>query len=92
MKNEATKLAVGITSITLSEFIAGGGELTRLETITGSRQDDTVHVFECEGRDGTYTSDNACVSWIDARFDRVVDALRAGDVSELPDSHGIATI
>jgi hypothetical protein len=32
------------------------------------------------------------VSWFDAKFERVVEALRAGDVSDLPDSHGIATI
>ena len=90
--NAITKSAEKITSITLSEFIAEGGELIKLETITGSRTDDTVHVFECLGRDGTYTSDNACVSWIDAKFERVLDALRAGDVSDLPDWHGIATI
>jgi len=90
--NAITKSAEGITSITLREFIDNGGELTKLETITGNRPDDTVHVFECEGRDGTYTSDNACVSWFDAKFERVVEALRAGDVSDLPDSRGIATI
>lgn len=84
--------ANGITSITLSRFIADGGKLTKLETITGASADDTIHIFECEGRDGTYTSDNACVSWFDAKFERVVEAMRAGDASDLPDSHGIATI
>ena len=90
--NAITKSAEKINSITLSEFIAGGGELTKLETITGARQDDTIHIFECEGRDGTYTSDNACVSRFDAEFQRVVEALRVGDVSDLPDSCSIANI
>lgn len=90
--NAITKSAKDITSITLTEFIEAGGELTKLETITGDRPDETIHIFECESRDGTNTSDNACVSWFDAKFERVVEALRSGDVSDLPESHGIATI
>jgi hypothetical protein len=90
---EATEAAAKITSITLSEYLAAGGKITKLETInTGDRPDDAVNVFECEDRDGTFTSDNACVSWIDASFERVVEALRAGDVSDLPDSQAISKI
>jgi len=90
--NATTQSATKITSLTLADFIAAGGEVDKLETITGEREDDTVHVFECADRDGTFTSDNACISWIDARFEVVVAALRSGNTSDLPESRGCSEI
>ncbi len=90
--NQITKSALRITSITLAEFIEAGGELTNLETINRGEGEREIHVFEAEGRCGTFTSDNACVSWFDAPFASVVEGLRSGDVSELPEARGISEI
>jgi hypothetical protein len=90
--NKVTESALKITSITLAEFIEAGGELTGLETINRGEGDREIHVFTAVDREGTYTSDNAGVSWIDASVESVVAALTSGDTSDLPDSHGVSAI
>lgn len=90
--NSTTIAAQKITSLALAEFIQTGGEVTRLETINHGEGDREIHVLEVEGREGTYTSDNAGISWFDAAFDRVFSALAAGDVSDLPEARGMAAI
>ncbi|MBC7367552.1 MAG: hypothetical protein H7343_12225 [Undibacterium sp.] len=91
--NTITQSAQKITSITLSKFIAAGGELLKLETLNrGDGADREIHVFEIENHDGAYISDNSGVSWFDADFSRVVEGLRSGDVSDLPEARGIAAL
>jgi hypothetical protein len=90
--NSITKAATKITSITLTEFIEAGGELTSLETVNRGEGDREIHVFEAEGRDGSYISDNAGVSWFDAPAASVVAALNSGDTSEIGDAKGVSTI
>ena len=90
--NTITQSAESITSIIVREFIEAGGEISRLETVAGDRPDETIHVFSCEDRDGTFTSDNAGVTWLDADFDRVLEAINSADFSGIPDGHAIAKI
>ena len=92
MKSEITKEARKITSITLSEFLEAGGKIEKLETLNRGEGDHEIHVFAAADRDGTYTSDNAGVSWYDSEFERVIQALRAGDTSSLPDSKSVSEI
>lgn len=90
--NSITKAATKITSITLSEFIEAGGELTSLATVNRGEGDREIHVFTATDRDGTYISDNAGVSWFDAAPEAVIAALTAGDTSEIGEARGVASI
>lgn len=91
--NTITESAKKITSVVLSDFIESGGELVTLETIyMGESSDSVVHVFEAEGRDGVYISDNGGTGWIDADFARVIEALRNQDTSTLPDAKAVSSI
>lgn len=83
MKTKLNIEAKKITSVTIQKFLEAGGEITRLETISADRPDDVIHIFECAGRDGSFTSDNACVTYWDGDFERVVRALRSGDFEDI---------
>lgn len=90
--NTLTQSATKITSITLAKFIEAGGELTSLETVNRGEGDREVHVFEAEGRDGSYISDNSGVNWFDAPAAAVVAALKSGDTSEIGEARGVSEI
>jgi len=90
--NSITQAATKITSIALAKFIEAGGELTSLETVNRGEGDREIHVFEVEGRDGSYISDNSGVSWFDASAASVVAALTSGDTSEIGEARGVASI